>query len=192
MIMMQLDNGSQACYLQCHYTPDGERNYTFIGTKGRIENIGDCGRCAIHVWTQRGSRHAPDIIYDLKPVEGTHGGADPAIVKAFLEFVRHDVKPNTSPIAARNAVAVGCLGINPCARAATPRKYQRCRENCSNISKADRNGNSQKLRLNKDNSLFGCSGLKLTAKGRFPTAGSRGVLPPGRGRSYNQHPGQSL
>ena len=110
MVMMQLDNGSQACYMQCHYTPDAERNYTFIGTRGRVENIGDGGHCEVHVWTQRGRREAPDIIYKLKPLEGTHGGSDPAIVREFMRFQRDDAKTNTSPIAARNAVAVGVLG----------------------------------------------------------------------------------
>ena len=41
MVMMQLENGAQMTYMQCHYTPDSERNYTFIGTKGRVENIGE-------------------------------------------------------------------------------------------------------------------------------------------------------
>jgi predicted dehydrogenase len=110
MIMMQLDNGVQASYLQCHYTPDSERNYTFIGTHGRVENIGDHGECEIHVWTQRGPRATPDVIYKLKALEGGHGGADPGIVRTFLEFVRSGAKTKTSPIAARNSVAAGVLG----------------------------------------------------------------------------------
>ena len=110
MILMQLDNGVQASYLQCHYTPDGERNYTFIGTKGRVENIGDHGDCKVHVWTKRGPRETPDIVYNLKPLAGSHGGSDPDIVKTFIEFVRDGVKAKTSPVAARNAVAVGVLG----------------------------------------------------------------------------------
>ncbi|UZN00173.1 hypothetical protein OL548_10360 [Lysinibacillus sp. MHQ-1] len=36
--MMELEGGIKASYLQCHFTPDYSRNYTFIGTKGRIEN----------------------------------------------------------------------------------------------------------------------------------------------------------
>lgn len=110
MIMMQLDNGKQACYMQCHYTPDSERNYTFIGTKGRLENIGDHDQCAIHVWTERGSRATPDLICQLKPAAGSHGGADPQIVREFMHFVRHGGTTDTSPVAARNAVAVGVLG----------------------------------------------------------------------------------
>ena len=108
--MMQLDNGAQACYMQCHYAPDAERNYTFIGTKGRVENIGDHAKCEIHVWTTRGPRETPDIIYKLKPVEGGHGGADPCTVQSFLDFVRDGKRPNTIPTAARDAVAAGVLG----------------------------------------------------------------------------------
>ena len=110
MIMMQLDNGAQATYVQCHYTPDSERNYTFIGTEGRVENIGDSGACEIHVWNRRGPRATPDVIYKLKPVAGTHGGADVPILKNFLDFVRYGAKTNTSPVAARQAVAAGVLG----------------------------------------------------------------------------------
>ncbi len=109
MVMMQLENGAQASYMQCHYTPDAERNYTFIGTKGRVENIGDYDTCEVHVWTQRGTRANPDIIHYLKPKSGSHGGSDPDIVQNFLDFVRTGKKTNTSPVAARNAVAVGVL-----------------------------------------------------------------------------------
>ena len=110
MIMMQLEKGIQASYLQCHFTPDSERNYTFIGTRGRVENIGDSGKCEVHVWTKRGQREAPDIVHKLEPVKGSHGGSDPDIVHTFLHFVRDGIKTKTSPIAARNSVAVGVMG----------------------------------------------------------------------------------
>jgi len=111
MLLMQLDNGIQASYEHCMYAPDSERNYTFIGTKGRVENIGDYhGDTSIHVWTQRGYRNEPDIVYHLKAKEGGHGGADTLIVDAFLDFVRSGVVPSVSPVAARNAVAAGVQG----------------------------------------------------------------------------------
>ncbi len=110
MIMMQLENGIQANYMQCHYTPDSERNYTFIGTKGRIENIGNEDECEVHIWNQRGPRKTPDIIHKLKPVAGSHGGADPSIVNSFVDFVRGEADAKISPVAARNSVAVGVMG----------------------------------------------------------------------------------
>ena len=41
MMQMELDNGVLASYQQCHFTPDYWRNYTVIGTEGRLENFGD-------------------------------------------------------------------------------------------------------------------------------------------------------
>ena len=109
MMLMQLDNGVQASYEQCMYAPDSERNYTFIGTHGRVENIGDFGNCQLHVWTTRGNRREPDIVYNLKGGREEHGGADSRLLNAFRQFAANDVIPEISPVAARNAVAAGCL-----------------------------------------------------------------------------------
>ncbi len=43
MAQMELQNGVFVSYQQCHYSPDSWRNYTFIGTEGRIENFNDFG-----------------------------------------------------------------------------------------------------------------------------------------------------
>ena len=110
MLLMQLDNGVQASYEQCMYTPDSERNYTFIGDRGRVENIGDFGDCEVHVWTNRGKRSEPDIVYRLKSTLEGHGGADFGLLKSFFDFVRFGKAPNVSPVAARYAVAAGYCG----------------------------------------------------------------------------------
>ena len=110
MVMAQLANGVQASYLQCHYTPDAERNYTFIGDRGRIENIGDSGRHEVHLWDRRGERSRPDAVFHLEPGLGGHGGADGAIVQAFLDYLLEGRTPSTSPVEARDAVAVGVKG----------------------------------------------------------------------------------
>ena len=111
MLLMQLDNGVQASYEHCMYAPDSERNYTFIGTKGRLENIGDNSPgTEIHVWTNRGSRRQPDIVYKVSQGPGSHGGSDPLILEGFFDFLEKDLPPHVSPIAARNAVAAGVMG----------------------------------------------------------------------------------
>ncbi|MCI5778807.1 MAG: Gfo/Idh/MocA family oxidoreductase [Lentisphaeria bacterium] len=110
MILMQLANGVQASYEQCMYTPDAERNYTFIGDRGRVENIGDFGDCEIHVWTSRTRRSTPDVVYHLREKSGSHGGSDPKILEAFFDYVQFDRPPAVSPVAARCAVAVGLMG----------------------------------------------------------------------------------
>ncbi len=110
MILFQMENGVQASYLQCHYTPDSCRNYTFIGTKGRIENIGDAGYFKILLFDKRTNRYPkPAKVFRKFSGLGGHGGADKHIVDRFLDFIQHGTKPNTSPVAARQAVAVGCM-----------------------------------------------------------------------------------
>jgi predicted dehydrogenase len=109
MIMMQLANGAQACYMQSHYAPDNERNYAIIGTRGRLENIGDAANAEIHVWTRRGKRSEPDIVYSVPAKAGSHSGADPLIMRNFIDFAAGRALAITSPVAAREAVAAGFL-----------------------------------------------------------------------------------
>ncbi|MFJ1707672.1 Gfo/Idh/MocA family protein [Kitasatospora sp. NPDC088346] len=108
MMQMQLDNGVLASYQQCHYTPDYWRNYTVIGTEGRLENFGDSEGAEVRVWNRRSDYRAePDVTVRVHTPAGTHGGADPVLVAEFLRFVREGGSTVTSPVAAREAVAAG-------------------------------------------------------------------------------------
>lgn len=111
MMQMVLDNGALASYQQCHFTPDYWRNYTVIGTKGRIENFGDGPGDVIKVWTTRSQTGyvAPDAEIEIRDGEGGHGGADPLLIAEFLRFARDGGATETSPIAARASVAAGVL-----------------------------------------------------------------------------------
>ncbi|NVN00335.1 Gfo/Idh/MocA family oxidoreductase [Arthrobacter sp. SDTb3-6] len=111
MMQMVLDNGVLASYQQCHFTPDYWRNYTVIGTRGRIENFGDGPGGQIYVWTSRSQDgfSEPDRKVMIGDGEGGHGGADPLLMVEFLDFVRSGRRTRTSPVAARQAVAAGVL-----------------------------------------------------------------------------------
>jgi predicted dehydrogenase len=110
MMLMHLDNGVMASYQQCHYTPDAWRNYTIIGTEGRIENFGDGpGHMVVRLWNRRGHYNPyGDEQFFIPESDGSHGGADPNIVKEFIGFLRENIKIKTSPLAARFSVAAGC------------------------------------------------------------------------------------
>ncbi len=110
MIMMRLGGGIKATYLQCQYTPDYRRNYVFIGTKGRMECDTKTGK--VEVLTRRGNdpHFFTDRTYHLKPVEGTHGGADPVITTDFLDMIQKGKEPVATPLAGRMSVAVGVKG----------------------------------------------------------------------------------
>jgi predicted dehydrogenase len=114
MILMQLDNGVQASYQQCHYTPDEQRNYTVIGTEGRIENFGDHSSdnnwATIRLWTSRCvyQEEGTEVIKIL-PTPGGHGGADPGVIEDFLNVVRGGEAKGACPLDARMSVAAGWL-----------------------------------------------------------------------------------
>lgn len=115
MLLMQLDNGVQASYQQCHYTPDDCRNYTIIGTEGRIENYGDHSTdeklASVHLWnSRRGYSQQGNEVFEIPNIEGSHGGADPFLLEDFVSFLRGGTPVGASVRDARMAVATGCLG----------------------------------------------------------------------------------
>lgn len=111
MLNMQLDNGVFAAYQQCHFTPDYWRNYTIIGTEGRIENFGDTQPDAVvKLWNRRSDTYKAeaDETYAVGARAADHGGADARIVAEFVRYAREGGSVMTSPLAARYSVAVGC------------------------------------------------------------------------------------
>ncbi len=110
VMIMELEGGIKASYLQCHFSPDYHRNYTFIGTQGRVEN----SEPEMKVWvkTRRSNsyRELADRTYDVKPAAGGHGGADPVICEDFLDMVIDGKEPIATPLAGRMSVAAGCAG----------------------------------------------------------------------------------
>ncbi|MCE5277846.1 MAG: Gfo/Idh/MocA family oxidoreductase [Planctomycetaceae bacterium] len=114
MMLMELDNGVLASYQQCHFTPDAWRDYTIIGTLGRIENYNDCGACDIHLWNRRADGYRPkgDEVFHVDGEMGGHGGADERIVAEFVRWVRSGGTIATSPVAARYSIAAGCMATH--------------------------------------------------------------------------------
>jgi len=121
MMLMELDNGVYCSYQQCHYSPDAWRNYTIIGTEGRIENFSDSPP-VVRLWNQRcGFKEHGDEEFVCESPEGGHGGADPRIVREFVRYVREGGPVLTSPVAARMSVAAGCMAAESLRNGAEPR-----------------------------------------------------------------------
>ncbi len=115
MILMQLANGVQASYLQCHYTPDDCRNYTIIGTEGRIENHGGASSeeyaASVHLWNRRtGYNDQGHEVFTFPYLEGGHGGADPLINEDFLRMLRGEPLEGATLLDARASVLAGYYG----------------------------------------------------------------------------------
>lgn len=109
MMMMELEGGIQASYMQCHFAPDYWRNYTIIGTEGRIENLDDHSKVVVRM-RDRSNRWHNLANHDLavKPGMGGHGGADPQICRDFVDMLLLGKRPVATPLAGRMSVAAGC------------------------------------------------------------------------------------
>jgi len=112
-IVMELDGGIKASYMQCHFAPDYCRNYTFIGTQGRVENLDDSTRIIVKTRNQsKRWKNLANQTYDVKPATGGHGGADPVICRDFLDMVLDGKPPLATPLAGRMSVATGCAATD--------------------------------------------------------------------------------
>ncbi|WP_405146768.1 Gfo/Idh/MocA family oxidoreductase [Sphaerisporangium sp. NBC_01403] len=123
MMQMRLENGVYAAYQQCHFTPDYWRNYTVIGTEGRLENFGDTETgSVVRVWNagRRGYDPEGDLTVPVFAGEGGHGGADQELVSEFVRFAREGGVTDTSPVAARDSVAAGLLATESLRNGSVP------------------------------------------------------------------------
>ena len=123
MVLMRLESGSLASYEQCHFTPDYWRNYTVIGTRGRIENFGDGEGGIVRVWNRRTGFNANgDCSYPIVGDADGHGDADELTVQEFVDFVRFGAETDTSPLGARQAVATAAAATVSLRDGSTPRR----------------------------------------------------------------------
>jgi len=125
MVLMRLESGVLASYEQCHFTPDYWRNYTVIGTQGRLENFGDSDGGVVRVWNRRtGFNPDGDLSYPIVGDADGHGDADELTVQEFVRFVRFGDATDTSPLGARQAVATAVAATASLRAGSTPRSVQ--------------------------------------------------------------------
>lgn len=122
MMLMQMESGLFASYQQCHYTPDYWRNYTVIGTEGRIENFGDYEGGHIKLWNRR---HLYDPVGDARfPIKGDdkgHDDADVLTISEFVSFITDGTPTDTSPLGAWYAVAAAIAATDSLRNGSSPR-----------------------------------------------------------------------
>lgn len=98
-----------AVYTECHFTPEYTRDFEFVGDRGKM-NAQYNNECNFIIRNQY--RHTDHIDeWHPKSSGGGHGGGDPLIQQAFLDWVRDPEKMDISHnIAARDATCVGAAG----------------------------------------------------------------------------------
>ncbi len=117
VVILELANGVKGAYLQCHFTPDTERNYAVIGTEGRLEIDLHLSRLQLirrpHNQVHEDIvPHRSEVAIDPESLKGDHGGADPKIAQGFLDYLLRNVAPRAAMVEGRMSVAAGCAAID--------------------------------------------------------------------------------
>ncbi len=104
IIVIRYENGAKMSYLECHFTPDYTREFTFIGDKGRLYGFYNNEQEFKIVVTYRHSKKV-DTYYPPK-ISGGHGGGDPRIQEEFLDRVLSGKPSMSGALDARNSAAI--------------------------------------------------------------------------------------
>lgn len=107
VVIMELENGIKASYLQCHFTPEYSRRYTLIGTEGVIESNDLLNEITIKINNSNSLIDTKTVKLKESANENSHFQADEEIVKGFKDYILNDKDPNASPLDAKMSVAVG-------------------------------------------------------------------------------------
>jgi len=81
--IVDYDNGVRASHMECFVCSISDRMYTVVGDKGLAEVS-----LRNRIITVRPRWSQEVITYNIPDVAGGHGGADPQLVKAFLNVIR--------------------------------------------------------------------------------------------------------
>lgn len=109
-VLMQLKNGVQALYTQCHFAFRSSREYMIHGTKGTLQNNGDqAGDAVVKLYGKRGKNLLGEVTEEWRFTneEGFHGNADKRIAEEFIGILRGTALPSISIEDAAWAVKTG-------------------------------------------------------------------------------------
>jgi len=104
VVTVRYDNGAKMSYIECHFTPDYSREFTLIGTNGRMYGFYNNEQDFRIEVTVRHSDEK-DVTYPPKQ-PGGHGGGDPMIQKEFLDRIEQGVASCPGVAGARNSAAI--------------------------------------------------------------------------------------
>ncbi len=107
LVLMQFANGVKATYNECHYTPDNNREYIFIGTKGKLKLDDNLGK--LFIYTRPKTLMIDKMEYQPGSIIGGHGGGDPKLFYDLAEAIDKRTQPLASVQAGFEAIRAGLL-----------------------------------------------------------------------------------
>jgi predicted dehydrogenase len=105
-VLLEYENGVKATYLECHYTPDDNREYIFIGTKGKLKLDDANDLITVQIRNSMYDRNEKIVYQNLQSSEG-HGGGDKYILDDFVYALKTGKQPNAGGEAGLEAIEAG-------------------------------------------------------------------------------------
>jgi len=109
LILIDYDTGARVTYVECHFTPEYSREFTFIGTRGKMVAFYNNEQDFLITVTYRHSKNRS--VYHPGRVEGGHGGGDPMIVRRFLDLVERGRPVAHGIEGARDSAAIAIAAL---------------------------------------------------------------------------------
>ena len=112
VLTVRYDSGAKITYTECHFTPDYNRHFTLIGTKGRMVGFYN-NQQDFRIELSFRHRWHLEVLRPPK-VAGGHGGGDPQIRREFLARVQAGRRCCPGVADARNSAAIAIAGEESC------------------------------------------------------------------------------
>ncbi|MBL4935882.1 Gfo/Idh/MocA family oxidoreductase [Clostridium sp. YIM B02515] len=104
-VLLEYENGVKASYFENHYTPDDNREYIFIGTKGKL--ILNDEEDTITLKLRNGMQDRKEkIVYENLKALKWHGDGNSYILDDFISAMGSGINPNASGEAGLDAIEI--------------------------------------------------------------------------------------
>lgn len=107
-VILEYKNGVKVTYLECHYTPDDNREFIFVGTKGKLALDNAKDTITVELRHSMYDRKEEILYKNLQSSEG-HGGGDKNILDDFARALSTGQQPNAGGEEGLRAIEVGLL-----------------------------------------------------------------------------------
>lgn len=107
-VILEYENGVKVSYMECHYTPEDNREYIFIGTKGKLKFDDAEALITIHLRKGMYDRKEKIIYQNMHLTEG-HGGGDQNILYDFVHAIATGKQPICGGEAGFEAIQLGLI-----------------------------------------------------------------------------------
>jgi len=109
IIVTDYDNGARLTYVECHFTPEYTREFTFIGTEGKMVAFYN-NEQDFRITVQNRRTKEVQTYYPAKH-KGGHGGGDYLIVKQFLDLLEAGRPACVGIEGARDSAAIAIAAL---------------------------------------------------------------------------------